>query len=244
MGDSLYYDPALRRWSDAEGVGLLVLQVTRITGPAIILDADAEVAGGLVQVLRQLASESGHPEISSSPLIFWGHSSAGRFGTTFSARHPERTVAFVRYHSGSAGADDLGRLDEIPGLLIAGGKDEVAARGGPSALRNAQDLWERGRRAAAPWTLALESEAVHSDFEDVKRAHALVLPWLSAVLRHRVAASGGPLHVIGTSEGWSGNIQTGEVRPYTASAASRLDTAWLPDESTAQTWRAQYVPGR
>lgn len=244
MGYSLYVDPALRKWSDAEGVGLLALQVTRITGPAIIVDADADVAGGLLQLIRQLASESGQSEVSNSPLVFWGHSSAGRFGTTFSATYPERTVAFVRYHSGSAGADNLPSLDEIPGLFIVGGKDEVAARGGPSAQRNAQDLWERGRGVAAPWTLAFEPLAVHADFEDVKRAHTLVLPWLAAVIRQRVAGDGSPLRVIGTSQGWSGNIRTGEITPYSASAASRLDTAWLPDEATAQTWRAQYLPGR
>jgi hypothetical protein len=94
-----------------------------------------------------------HPEPNDAALALSGWSAPGNFATT-AALHPERTVAFIRYHSHLREAPlDVNALKQIPALFIAGGKEEVAG------TDDAEALWKRGRSVDAPWTFAIEPGA-------------------------------------------------------------------------------------
>jgi hypothetical protein len=150
--------------------------------------------------------------------------------SSYAGRHPERTLAFVRYHSGPAGGD-LGIVSKIPSLLLAGGRDTTA----PVPVVEA--LWRNGRALGAPWTFAVQPEATHGDAKDVERANPLMIPWITAVVRQRLSPDGARLRPVTDGSAWMGNNRTGEVAPYGTFGGSRADASWLPDESSARAWR-------
>jgi hypothetical protein len=124
-GTLVYDDPEWRRLSETLESGLLRTDFSTIAAPADNRPRNAGLGGAdaLLKLLERLADESGHPEISDAPLLFWGHSAGGIIGPTFAAIHPQRTIAFVGYHSGNAGAGfpaDPKVLSQIPSLLLAG----------------------------------------------------------------------------------------------------------------------------
>jgi hypothetical protein len=166
-------------------------------------------------------------------LVLWGWSATASFATTFAELHPERTVAFIRYHTHLRGlSPDIAVLKHIPGLLIAGGKDELAG------TEDAETFWKRGRSAQAPWTFAVEPNATHVSEEAVAASHQLILPWIAAVVRLRVASSGEPLRPLSGDGEWLGNQQTGEAALHAMFSGTKNAASWLPDESTAHGWQA------
>jgi hypothetical protein len=233
---ALYHDSAWQKFAADHHVGLLH---TRISG--IPVDSTADVwrdaglggAEGLIALLARLAQESGRKELADAPLLFWGHSAAGPFGATFALLQPQRTVAFVRYHSGARPLNaDMGILAKVPALFFVAGKDTVA-----SAV-DAANLWQRGRAVGAPWTFALEPDAMHGDEADLKGANELLIPWISAVLRQRLAPDGAQLRPVNDMAAWIGNSETGTIAPAGGFSESRTRASWLPDETSAHAWRA------
>jgi len=190
-------------------------------------------ADALFSILADLAEDSAHMELKNARLVLWGWSATASFATTFAELHPERTVAFIRYHTHLRGlSPDIAVLKYIPGLLIAGGKDELAG------TEDAETLWRRGRSAGAPWTFAAEPDATHASEEAVVASHQLILPWIAAVVRLRMAASGEPLRPLSGDGEWLGNPQTAEAALHATFAGTKDTASWLPDESTARGWQA------
>ena len=88
----------------------------------VVRNAAAGGADGLVALLNRFAADSGHDELRTVPLLFFGGSAGGSFGTTFAMLHPTRTIGLVRYNSHSQGLPiDVETLRTIPVLLVAGG---------------------------------------------------------------------------------------------------------------------------
>lgn len=238
LGGAFYNDQQVRRLLTKSDAALLFARFSNI-GPSVIHDAQPqEVTGGagegLVSLLQRLGSESGHPELAEAPLLFWGHSAAGPFGTIFAKLYPQRTIAFVRYHSGPVGGGDMKVLAGIPALFFVGGKDATAAA---VPLGDGKALWRSGRAAGAPWTFAVEPEATHGDPKDLAKANDLMIPWISSVLRQRLPSSGVTLRPVTDRSAWLGNNRTGEVASYSTFSGSKAEATWLPDEASAQGWR-------
>src|SRR5262249_13382840 len=157
----------------------------------------------------------------------------GNFGTTFAALYPERTVAFIRYHSHLRGAPlDVDAVKNIPALLIAGGKDETAGSD------DAEALWRSGRSAGAPWTFAIDPQEAHANEASVVSSHELILPWIAAIIRLRLATGSARLQPIGRDGGWFGDGRTGDFAPGATFAGQKAEASWLPDEAAARGWRA------
>jgi hypothetical protein len=127
----------------ANGVVIRSGTSSRVERNAVEGGADA-----LLLMLRRLEEESAHSELGDAPLMLLGWSATASFVTTFAELYPDRTVAFIRYHTHLRGlSPNLKVLRNIPALLIAGGKDEQAG------TEDAETLWRSGRSAGAPWTL-------------------------------------------------------------------------------------------
>src|SRR4030095_10854052 len=128
-------------------------------------------ADALLVILQRLGEDSAHKELKDPPLLLWGWSTPTSLGTTFAELYPERTVAFIRYHTHRRGIQlDMKVLRNIPALLIAGGEDALAG------TEDAETFWKSGRAAGAPWTFAIEPGATHGTEESVVSSHGLILP--------------------------------------------------------------------
>jgi hypothetical protein len=203
---------------------------------------------GLLTVMQRLATESGHPELQSVPLAFWGWSAAAGFGPTFAKEHPQRTLAFIRYHTNQRGIlVDLDTTKVIPALLLAGGKDTSAG------VEDTESLWRRGSASGAPWSFVIEPNVPHgiidgnAGIEFFTNSSQLMLPWLTAIMRQRLPQLGAPMQPIDKRVGWLGDIKTGEIRPSASFSGSTADKTWLPDEESARAWQRLRVvdnPGR
>jgi len=248
----LYEDPQWRKLSETLTCGLLHIRIsnidssmrTRMTPSGRIVpdvppvaqpERNAAIAGAadaFLTLLDRLAEESGHQELKSAPMLFWGHSAAGSFGPTFAALHPARTIAFVRYHSHQRGLPlDMKVVTQIPALLFAGRNDETAG------MEDTQELWKSGRSMGAPWTFVLRSDAPHFSVEALKKANDMAIPWITAVFRQRIAPSSAGLRPVSDSSAWIGDQQTLEIALHGSFSGSKTDASWLPDETSARAWR-------
>ncbi len=237
LGDEFYVDRQVRRLLEVTESGLLLLRIGNI-GPGApvgdpVRNAGLGGADGLLLLLQRLAQESGHQELADAPLLLWGHSAGGAFAASFARLHPERTIAFVRYHSAGAGlvGADMKVLGQIPALLLSGANDA------PEAAQSAATFGKIGRSAGAPWTFAVEPAATHAEEESRQKANDLVIPWITAVLRQRVSSDGKILRAVTDGSAWLGNDQTGEAAPFGTFTGSKPEASWLPDEATARGWR-------
>lgn len=237
LASSLYADPEMRILSTAIESSLLVLRISGIGLGArlrFVSNAGGGSADGLLQLLNRLAMESSHPELTKAPLLLWGHSAGGSFATTFAALHPERTIAFVRYHCAGLPGVDVNVLSTLPALLLEAGKDQIYSSG---TYGTGEGLWKDGRSIGGPWTFAIEPDATHQDPADLKKANAVLIPWIAAVVRQRVSPDG-LLRVVPDGSGWLGNTRTGEFASYATSAGPKRESSWLPDEATARGWQS------
>jgi hypothetical protein len=135
LGTALYGDERFRSFAAQNQLAILLGRIEHINETfANTASGDAAEGGAqaLIATLTQLATESAHPELSTIPLIFFGQSAGGSFGPKFGALHPQRTLAWVGYHSGGSGGGgarqaEIQVVKRIPGLLLAGAKDSAAA---------------------------------------------------------------------------------------------------------------------
>ena len=242
LGTRLFEAAPWLKLSETLEAALLLVQVTSI-GPRALTGLftagvpDASGAAALPPLLQRLAQESGHEEVSDAPLLFWGHSGGGNVATTYAGRLPERTLAFVRYHSGTGLNGDLSVVSKIPALFLVGGRDD-----GPIFIDGAERLWKSGRVVGAPWTLAIDPDATHGGEEHLKKAEDLTFPWITAVVRQRLSADGGGLRAVNDGSAWLGNNRTGEAAAYGTFPGSKSEASWLPDELSARGWRALSGP--
>lgn len=241
-GTLVYDDPAWHRLAEDLSFGLLRLAVTNHGGPPDPLDLPAEQqavrnaslggAEALLTLLTDLARETRHPEVQDAKLIFWGHSAAGSFATGFTALHPTRVIAFVRYHSHSRGLPvDLGTNDQVPAIIFAGEKDTTAG------VEDSEALWRSGRRLNAPWTFALEPGATHGSPEALKKANLLAFPWIRAVVARRLSKTA-ELRRVNYNSGWLAGMSGAEIKQAQSFRGPKSEAIWLPDERSAKGWRA------
>jgi hypothetical protein len=250
MGGAFYLDSELRRLSASLNCALLLPRITSTSmtdsasAPAfghvdVLRNAGAGGSEGLLKLLERLATESQHPEVAAAPLLLWGHSRTGHFAATFAALHSQRIVAVVGYHSGAAGlaGHDLEVLKKIPVLILMAKADVPNAYRPGFRMPPAETVWRSGRAVGAPWTFGIEPDAVHQNPNDLKKANAVVIPWIAAVFRQRLSPDGGNLRVVTDGAAWLGNIQTGDISPSASYSGPEREATWLPDEPSAQGWR-------
>lgn len=240
-GPEFYVDERVRKLAASIGAALLLTEFQTTTDAANNVPRRADQGGGdgLIQLVEQFARATNLEALAQAPFVFWGHSAAGPFGAGFAALHPERTIAFIRYHSGPMAGGEVPSMTRVPALFLVGGED--ASTGAPGGwvqpgVDGAKALWQFGRSGKAPWTFALDPNADHASKEGLTRANALVVPWIAAIVRQRLLDDGAHVSDIPERAGWVGNIDNGDVAR--ADAANEARGSWLPDEESGRAWRA------
>lgn len=234
LGEDFYNDRDVLPLLQATESALLLARFSDMSAKRFRNVFAADGADGLVSLLERLAQETGHSELKDVPLLVWGHSAGG--GGFIAESLPQRTIGLVLYHTGvvfkPGGNADLKVRSQIPALFVAGGKDPVAP---PNLMHDT--MVKMGRAVGAPWTFAVEPDAPHGSEEHRKRANALMLPWIAAVLRMRLPQEGVALLPVTDGSAWMGDVQTGRVARASAFSGSKSEASWLPDEQSARGWQ-------
>jgi hypothetical protein len=230
-----FYDESWRRFAESMSLALVHARFSTISAdPQVTVWRNAELGGSdaLLAVFENIASETQRAELRGMPLLFWGHSQGGPFGSTFAALHPERTIAVIRYHSGPVGLEHQ-EASRIPKLVLMGGRDSVVE----PVRSQVSDLWHAGRRKSAPWTFAMEPLAEHGSLSDVQKANMLLFPWIAAVMNQRVSATG-TVRDVADRNGWLGNLVDHSIAGFETARFPQSEANWLPDEASAKAWHA------
>ena len=140
--------------------------------------AGAGSGAALLAALRHFADQTGHPEVATGPLLFWGHSAGGQFNYEFACWQPERVLAFVvnkggYYYTHLAPA----ATRQVPGIFFIGANDaefRIASIRGIVAVN---------RAAGAGWELVVEPETGH----EVGRTRELAASFFDKAISVRAA---------------------------------------------------------
>lgn len=185
--------------------------------------------------LRIAGERTRHAELEKVGLVIFGYSASGNFGPTFAARHPDRTIGFVRYHSHLRGIPvDTARLAGIPALSIVGTTRDEA-----DMMEDTKQLWSVLRRREAPVAFAAHSAVPHVSIDGLVEAGPALRGWTEAVVRSRTT-SNTLLKPIEAADGWLLDDSTKRVTPASKTAAQSGTTSWLPNEETAFNLRRLY----
>lgn len=192
------------------------------------------------RTLRDLGTQSGHPEIETGIWLPIGHSNGGQMSYGLNALAPVRVAAFA---VSKGGYYNVPRPSEAclatPGILVAGQAD--------TALRVSAiaDLFTGNRPRGALWAWVEEEGRDHAEGESAE----LIRPYVDEMLRTRYPLSDDTgavppaLKPLNEAEGWlveptSFRRGWAEISPCRDYPADRRAAGWLPSQRLAFLFRA------
>lgn len=197
----------------------------------------------MLEAYEMWAALGHHPELANVPFVVFGNSSSGAFTYGFTSLVPERVICFAaNVPAGLNPADPLPAAMQVPGIFIAGEKDEMTG----SLAKNIEPLMKKARSQGALWS-KMEIEGMGHEH---RRTLHLFYPFFEKCLALRYPADADPrkgpveLRPIDESAGWIADDTTWgtgltAVMPVTQAADPRgADTSWLLDEEMAFLHRA------
>jgi pimeloyl-ACP methyl ester carboxylesterase len=188
-----------------------------------------------MKAINDLAQKSQHPELETIPWAMWGHSGGADWAAQMLQKYPDRTIGAVAVRCGAVTFPEKAdpKMMGVPFLLAIAQKEDAV-------VDECRDLPKRVfaqyRKAGALWALAEEANGTH----DVGDSRLLAIPYLDALITARLPINGTTLRAIDISQGWLGNLASGEITPANQDQGDALAAAWLPNEETARKWQ-QYV---
>ena len=192
--------------------------------------AEGGSGNALKKVIEEFASRSERNELSTCPLIIWGHSAGGQFAFSFTALNPERVAACATVRSGSFTTSPKEGIYDVPVLFLLGEYDVVQWN------ETAINLCKINRRLGAKWTYAIEPEAGH----EILYSNFVAFPFLRQSLDLRLQSAEpeyNNLIVLNETSGYLGNYSTFSVSSYYSYSGYKLEAAWLPDSLVADKWK-------
>lgn len=224
--------PKLREFADRNAialVGLLGNPVQRGFYPVSVIDEDIQRLGDLLH----------HPELSKLPLISFGHSNGTGFAGIFPSQRPDRVIAWVSYHSGTAFHLQFPGVEKVPGLALHGNLDPFLKNGQEETIKNLR----KNRNAAV--AMMLEGNVEHAPVDKGQSATwDFIFAFCEAAMRTRLN-SDGTLKPVVIEDGWLGanydRAQGGQqdlaIAPYTEVKGDKSVANWLPDQKFAEVWK-------
>jgi hypothetical protein len=198
----------------------------------------------LHDALKQFATQSGHAEVTTVPLLLWGVSAGGEFNYNYVVWRPDQVMAFVVNKGGYYTAEEAdSHARAVPGLFFLGMTDADYRISGITSI------WKEGRQGGALWALAPQPNSGH----EFSKTDPLARIFFEAVLKARLPDDNGGLSddsndapamkPMQENPGWLGNLTTHEIHDDSNDTDIDRTAAWLPDESTANAWKI-FVSGR
>ena len=182
-------------------------------------------------------------KLKDPPLALWGHSAGGNLAQQYMSRHANRVVGAVLMRATAGPGSMAPGKDEVPTLICVGGKDKS------DWVQAALDNYEKGHKARADWTLALNPREGH----EVGKTQPLAMAYLLAAVSARLPPAPTSMFVsdsaptatlvrLNKQAAWLGDPATYEVAEYDKFTGKKQDAVWLLDEASAKAWQA-YLRG-
>jgi hypothetical protein len=213
----------------------------------------------LQQVLDKFAHVSGYGELSTAPLMFFGHSAGGPQAKRLAIAMSSRCFALVQYRGGVPGGEQV-VPPGIPMLMMIGQFDEF---GKTMRSHDGRENWEGGRDALAAYramdernlaSIVVEPGAGHFAWSD-RNAEYLAL-FLAKAAQARIglgttseSSPTGLLRDIDHRQGWLTDLAsidaTGSVVPqrYDHYSGDKQNAAWHFDRAMAEATIAYHADG-
>lgn len=198
-----------------------------------------------LRCLNDFAEQSHHPELSTVPWCFWGHSGGGFWASLMQASDPERIVA-IWLRSGSAiMAWEAGEIEKpmlspavytVPVMSNPGMKERDHERF-KAAWNGGWTMFESYRKQGAPFGFAPDPRTGH----ECGDSRYLAIPYFDACLAIRLPEPGAKdqsLKAVDRQMSWFAVPLTDQI--YPAAKAPAEATVWLPSEAVAKAY-AEYV---
>jgi pimeloyl-ACP methyl ester carboxylesterase len=196
-----------------------------------------------LRALRDLASQSGHPELESVPWALWGHSGGGIWADVMASLHPDR-VAVAWLRSGSAAM--FRPRPEFPALQVPSAVYGIPMMCNPGAKEQMRGPWigtlatfQEYRAKGAPIGFAPDPRTGH----ECGDSRYLAIPYFDACLAMRLPEKGSKdaaLRPIDVSKGWLAPLMGIDAQPASTFKGDPNVAVWLPNEAVARAW-ADYV---
>ncbi len=182
----------------------------------------------LFDAIATAAALSAHPELPSTPMLVYAISSGARQASGFVARNPERAAGlFLKVPVGVS--DVSGDALRVPTYMVQAELDAFVNNAAITAA------FESNRTAGALWARAMERGVPHHSLSAVQRQ--VTINWMSAILSRRLPVRlSDPLREIDETDGWLGDLATGETKRWAAYKGDRGAASWLPSNHTAKEW--------
>lgn len=180
-----------------------------------------------------------HTELPTLPVISFGHSNGTGFSGIIASQRPERTIAWISYHSGAAFHLQFPNVEKVPALVLHGLIDPFFENGQEETVKHL-----RQERNAA-MAMMLEANVAHDPVDKGQDATwDFIAAFSEAALRIRLNDDG-TLKPVVIENGWLGatydRTQGGQqelaIAPYREFQGDRATANWLPDKLFAETWQ-------
>jgi pimeloyl-ACP methyl ester carboxylesterase len=145
-----------------------------LVGTTTLADSPASYET-LLRALSEFGAQSQHPELANIPILFVGHSMGGCTAYGFSRVHGARVAGFLTMKGGCHNPGPAAAAAIVPGYFLIGALDE------PYRRENITAVFDAGRAAGAPWTLATDPFQ-HGPIVDFN----VMFKWIDAVLAARL----------------------------------------------------------
>jgi len=181
----------------------------------------------LLDAIGHFATQTGHAELSSAPLLLWGMSAGGQFDYEMAAWKPEKVAAFIVNKGGIYYTALTPRETRaIPAMLFIGGKDLE------QRVHTITGLFALNRRGGALWALAEEPGVGHV----VGKSRDVSMLFFEDVLAARLNQDG-TLKALSEAAGLVGDAKTHEFGPPPAKGTPNYPSVWLVTERVAKAWK-------
>jgi hypothetical protein len=190
----------------------------------------------MLSALEDFAVASDHPELAHAPLLPFGYSVGGGRAVNFAFHYPERTIGVYSYKGViyNFSDEDWESIRKIPVFLHMGEFDTQTG-----SLIPIPEQFGSNRDEGALWAAGIEKGVAH----EFQLPMAFITTWMEGLIISRIPDEVTPgtvpvLNDIQENSGWSGDLNTFEIKPYAQFQGDPASASWLPNEETAQGWRA------
>lgn len=199
-------------------------------------------------LIKSLSKKSGHAELSSVPLIPFGHSAQATMPWNFAAWNPKRTLCIISYHGDAPRTNLCGygrsnvewgrtrNIDGIPGLMVEGEYEWWEARINPALAF---------RMMYPESCISFLGDAGRGHFDVSERTADYIARFIEKSLEKRLVD--GKLVKINPSDGWMaarwrpGVTERPTPAPVKEYTGCPHEAFWYFDEEMAMTTERRYA---